>query len=556
MTPPCLSVPPMPMDVRAHEFKTIEDLVSSGHEVTLSVAIVVVTGAYPTDLYTRVLTCLARAVRVDSTQQLRAARLLQYPVMLHPIDPETKARDPGQPAYTCRFLNRCSSADFEAALESFVATIVAQHPALFPSGPSMWGEYHRSAPLPHVPVTQVDFEDAIKAFLVLVSQGGRLHEHVASHVAAKQLVDERALKKANEDAALALAAAKAQDEEKVRLAKATPDFPEHMIVTYVAQLEGTTGHLVLNPFLNNARVCTRFYDALRTNNLPSSPALAPDQCKPYANALTGQVLFYKTSAKLAQASDGGQSTTAVAYEFEEELVEGGATPVRQRVCSLPTTIDQAFANVQRWFMTILVAAQALLPGATFRLSPQAALAYLQTLHYVSTYQGMTLDRFLMYRNESLREIIQAYNKDGAGGSLDPVLKVAIGTLNNDLVNFRKLFAGLASVDKVTPTPSSCAGCDKSKKQYDEAKSEIVNKAKRIAVLEEQIAKLKARLSGDGAGYRSGSHRGGSNRGGFSRGGGRDYDRDRDRDRDHDQDRSRDSLSRKRPEPGSNGSKNS
>ena len=52
---------------------------------------------------------------------------------------------------------------------------------------------------------------------------------------------------------------------------------------------------------------------------------------------------------------------------------------------------------------------------------------------------MTLDRFLMYRNESLREIIQAYNKDGAGGSLDPVLKVAIGTLNNDLFNFRKLF---------------------------------------------------------------------------------------------------------------------
>ncbi len=76
-------------------------------------------------------------------------------------------------------------------------------------------------------------------------------------------------------------------------------------------------------------------------------------------------------------------------------------------------------------MTILVAVQALLPRVTFRLSPQAALAYLQTLHYVSTYQGMTLDRFLMYRNESLREIIQAYNKNDAGGSLDPVLKVVI-----------------------------------------------------------------------------------------------------------------------------------
>ena len=51
-----------------------------------------------------------------------------------------------------------------------------------------------------------------------------------------------------------------------------------------------------------------------------------------------------TSAKLA--SDGGQSTTTVAYEFEGELVEGGATPVKQRVWSSPTTIDQAFANVQ------------------------------------------------------------------------------------------------------------------------------------------------------------------------------------------------------------------
>ena len=60
---------------------------------------------------------------------------------------------------------------------------------------------------------------------------------------------------------------------------------------------------------------------------------------------------------------------------------------------------------------------------------------------------MTLDIFLMYRNESLREIIQTYNKDGAGGSLDSVLKDAIVTLNQDLVNFRKLFGCLAPADK-------------------------------------------------------------------------------------------------------------
>ena len=132
----------------------------------------------------------------------------------------------------------------------------------------MWGEYHRSAPLPHVPVTQVDFEDTTKAFLVLISHSGRSHGHVVSHVAVKQLVDERALKKAEENADITLVTAKTQDEEKVSLAKVTPDFPEHMIVVNVAQLEETTGHLVLNPFLNNARVFTRFFVCLRDNHLP------------------------------------------------------------------------------------------------------------------------------------------------------------------------------------------------------------------------------------------------------------------------------------------------
>ena len=90
-------------------------------------------------------------------------------MILHSINPETKAHDPRQPTYPCRFLNRCSPTDFETVLESFVAGLVTQHPALFPSGPNKLGEYHRSSPLPHVPVTQVDFEDTIKVFLVLIS---------------------------------------------------------------------------------------------------------------------------------------------------------------------------------------------------------------------------------------------------------------------------------------------------------------------------------------------------------------------------------------------------
>lgn len=549
------------MDLRAHQYKVIEGLLASGHDQAISVALVTACGAWPTDAFTRIFTCLAAAIKQPTTQKVTAALLGQFPVMLHPIDPSTKARDPGQPAYTVRFLSQRSdqNADFEDALSALVADMVAQLPRNFPAGAGMWGEPYAASPAPQSPGTQEEFEDLAKAFLMLLStaHAGRLHGYISNHLAAKQLADERALKMASDTAASALALAKAQEEERVRLAKATPDFPEHLVLAYIARLEEIEGHMVLNPFLNNARVMTKVYDCIRANSLPSSPALAPDQCKPYADALTGQVLFYKTSAKLAQATDGGQSATAVAYEFEEELVEGGASPEkRQRLSSSPLTIDKAFANTQRWFMTLLVATQALPPGATFRLTPRAALAYLQTLHYVSTYQGMTLERFLMYRNESLREIIVSYNKDGAGGSLDPVLKTAIVTLNNDLVNFRKLFASHAPADKATPAPSVCANCDRLKKQCEEAKSENINKAKRITSLDEQLARLKVRLASNGAGIRAGPGRGGSNRGGSHRGGARDFDRDHDRDRDRDHDRGRDIRDRgKRSEPGAGDTKN-
>ncbi len=380
----------------------------------------------------------------------------------------------------------------------------------------------------------MEFEDLAKAFLMLLSasNSGRLHGYVGNHLAVKQLVDERAVKQADDNVASALASLKAQEEDTVRFAKATPDFSEQLMLTYIARLEERDGQLVLNQYLNNARVTTRFYDSIRFNNMPSSPALAPDQCKTYADHLTGSILFYKTTAKLAQATDGVQSATAVVYEFEEELVEAGASPEKKtRASSVPLTIDKAFGNTQRWFMTLLVAQQDLLPGDTFQLSPRAALAYLQTLHYVSTYPSMTLDRFLMYRNESLREIIISYNKDDVGDSLDPVLKSVIVTLYSDLVNFRKLFTGLAPVDKSALTTSVCLSCDKFKKQCEETKSESANKTKRIASFEKQIARLKARPSANGGRYRSYPNRGDSNRGDFNRGGGRDYDRDHDRDRD-------------------------
>jgi hypothetical protein len=131
---------------------------------------------------------------------------------------------------------------------------------------------------------------------------------------------------------------------------------------------------------------------------------------------------------------------------------------------------------------------------------------------------MTLDRFLMYRNESLCKIIQDYNKDDSGGNLDPVLKTVIVTLNQDLVNFRNLFTGLTPADKATPATSVYLNSDKFKKQYEEAKSENTNKAKRITSIEKQIARFESRSSANGGPYRPNPNRGVSKRGGFNRGG--------------------------------------
>ena len=98
--------------------------------------------------------------------------------------------------------------------------MVAQVPLSFPAGPTLWGESYATALEPKTPVTQVEFEDLVKAFLMLLSaaNSGRLHGYVANHLAAKQLADEQALKQADDNVASALAALKAQEEEQARLA--------------------------------------------------------------------------------------------------------------------------------------------------------------------------------------------------------------------------------------------------------------------------------------------------------------------------------------------------
>jgi hypothetical protein len=153
-------------------------------------------------VFSRIFTSLAKAVRQTTTQKVTAALMGQFPVMLCPLDPSTKARALDQPSYACRFLSQRSdqNADFEAALESLVAEMVAQVPLSFPVGPTLWGESYATVPETKTPGTHVEFEDLAKAFLMLLSaaNSGRLHGYVANHLAAKQLA-ERALKQTDDN---------------------------------------------------------------------------------------------------------------------------------------------------------------------------------------------------------------------------------------------------------------------------------------------------------------------------------------------------------------------
>ena len=144
------------MDLRAHQYKVIEGLLDSSHDLAISVALVTASGAWPTDAYTRIFTCLAAATKQSTTQKVTAVLLGQFPVMLHPIDPATKARDPTQPAYPARFLSQRSdqNADFEDALSALVAEMVAQLPRNFPASAGMWGEPYAASPAPQSPGTQ------------------------------------------------------------------------------------------------------------------------------------------------------------------------------------------------------------------------------------------------------------------------------------------------------------------------------------------------------------------------------------------------------------------
>jgi len=128
----------------------------------------------------------------------------------------------------------------------------------------------------------------------------------------------------------------------------------------------------------------------------------------------------------------------------------------------------------------------------------ATLAYLSMLWQVAMYRGMTLERYMTYRSESLRGITARYNK--CEESMHDVLAFAQKMLYEDMSNYLKLLSHVApaAADKVGDTggaPSSmdveCMKCEKLKRLCDQAKAESANKGMRITEMESELARLRA-----------------------------------------------------------------
>ena len=108
---------------------------------------------------------------------------------------------------------------------------------------------------------------------------------------------------------------------------------------------------------------------------------------------------------------------------------------------MPTSLAGAHANTSRCFLTLLVVAQHLPEAAPFKMGPQATLAYINILWQVAMYRGMTLERYMTYRSESLRGITARYNK--CEESMHDVLAFAQKMLYEDMSNYLKLLSHVA-----------------------------------------------------------------------------------------------------------------
>ena len=482
------------MDFTAHRYNEILKLVQGGLDPSIAVAAVEAHGGWPTDSHRRMIAALAGLLK-QPEMEVKAATLATKQVLLYPRDPETNARDATKVPYVFRLLTaRQDHADFNEAMEMWVSSLNDQVELLY-AGATQWGEVHPLAGA-RAPGTKTDFEEATRAFLLLIGTAGavKLHNSVTNFFATKQQLQDRADKAQAEAAIEATAAEKAREAERIKAEKPTPTFSEHVLFELVEKVEKATGFLVFPNQVNNTQCATKLYDCLRRDRLPAAPDMLPDQSKPFM-AMDGTVYGYPSKVVATATSGDNGGVTITLPEEQGETRAGLVVPM------VPASMAAAHASTSRWLMTVLVVAHNLPSTARFKMSPQAALAYLNMLWQVAMYRNMTLERFMIDRSESLRQITTEYNK--CTETMDVVLGGAQKTLYADMSTFAKVYAGPSvAFNKAAAEPGammlldpgpSCVKCVELKKSCEDLKAENVARGKRINILEEENGKLRKEI---------------------------------------------------------------
>ena len=135
------------------------------------------------------------------------------------------------------------------------------------------------------------------------------------------------------------------------------------------------------------------------------------------------------------------------------------------------------------------------------MSPQATLAYLGMLWQVAMYRGMTLKKYTMYRDESLRSITTLYNEGEQ--HMNDVLATAQRALYDDMSQYVKLYANAppsvietAGERKVAPTAVAEVEGDKYDAlllKYTQLRVDHTARGKRVSELEAETSRLRRDL---------------------------------------------------------------
>ncbi len=229
---------------------------------------------------------------------MKVAQVVTKKVILYPLDPTTRKRDTVQPPYTFRLLeDRPDHTDYDDGMEMWVTNLTVQFEAIYPMEPNQWGEVHPLAP-PTAPGTKAEFEDAIRAFLMLIGAagGGRLQNHLSNFNIAKRLKAE----------------------------KPTTIFAEHVLFDLIEEVERATGFTIFPVQINNTACGTKLYDCAHRNRLPSSPEVLPDQGKSFTGADGGVCKVSQVKVLQAATGDDGLAYLPIASPFK-------MSPHRQRL---------------------------------------------------------------------------------------------------------------------------------------------------------------------------------------------------------------------------------